>query len=72
MYLVNINHKPAPSTFEASTVGKSHVEMVEWRYFNTADVFGSIEGELPCTDDKIYETSRTRLKMALENKLVIL
>ena len=70
MYLVSIAHKPSLQSFADNAVGKSHVEMVEWRYFNIIDVFSSIHGDLPCTNDKIYETTLVRLGMAWYKGLV--
>ena len=58
--------KPCPKTFEENAIGKSHVEMVEWRYFNTTDVLNNKDGTLEGTDVKLYETNLIRIAMLKE------
>lgn len=66
MYTVWLDMKPNPELFKVNAVGKSNVEMVEWKYFNIEDVFNSVDGTLPGTHDKIYSTTCTRLAMLAE------
>jgi hypothetical protein len=69
IYLVNVHDKPDISLFDVNAVGKSHVEMVKWRYFNTVDLFNNQDRFLPDTDVKIYATTCTRLKMVYNTPL---
>jgi 8-oxo-dGTP pyrophosphatase MutT (NUDIX family) len=67
MYCVDIaGELPTPEVFQANAVGAAHVEMVEWRYFPADAVLHNVDGCLPDTDIKIYDTSCTRLKLLVE------
>jgi 8-oxo-dGTP pyrophosphatase MutT (NUDIX family) len=69
MYVVNITgEKPQPATFKDSAVGKDHVEMEEWKYFNTTDVVNNEDGKLPGTDTKLYSTMLVRLEKLREKE----
>jgi 8-oxo-dGTP pyrophosphatase MutT (NUDIX family) len=63
MYCLDFDSAPDIEVFQTNAVGKSHVEMVEWRYFAAKDVLENENGVLPNTDVKIYETTCTRIRL---------
>jgi len=68
MYFVYLTQaKPEPVLFRSNAIGKSNVEMIEWKYFNLDDVLNNVDGVLPDTDVKLYSTTAIRIAMLKES-----
>lgn len=69
MYFLYLTQsKPDTELFKINSVGKSNVEMVEYKYFRTEDVLNNVDGVLPDTDVKLYATNCIRIAMLKESE----